>query len=111
MWRGCFLNPVFLYVAGSIKYDNSVARCAAAACTVGEEAAIIAAADFGTAGSDALDGKVVRFAGVTLDVGNGNVAKAQLDIAAGKVWAVVLTIRMQLRPGAFIPRGCHKLLV
>jgi hypothetical protein len=89
------LDPVFLYVAGSIKYDNSVASCAAAACTAGEEAAIFAAADSGTVGSDAVDGDVVSFTGVTLDIGNQTAANAQLDIAGGKVWAVVFTIRMQ----------------
>ena len=89
------LDPLFLYVSGSTKYDNSVASCAAATCTVAEEAAIFAAADSGTVGTDAMDGDVVSFAGVTLDIGNQNAANAQLDIAGGKVRAVVFTIRMQ----------------
>ncbi len=60
-----------------------------------EEATIFAAADSGTVGTDAVNGDVVSFAGVTLDVGNGNVANAQLDIAGGKVWAVSITGRTQ----------------
>ena len=89
------LDPVFLYVAGSIKYDNSVANCAAATCSVAEEAAIFASADSGTVGTDAVDGDVVRFTGVTLDIGDQSAAHAQLDIAGSRVWAVVFTIRMQ----------------
>jgi hypothetical protein len=89
------LDPVFLYVAGSINYDNSVATCALTDCTVAEEAAIFAATDSGTVGTDALDGDAVNFAGVTLDVGNENVANAQLDIAGSKVWAVIFSFRIQ----------------
>ncbi len=89
------LDPVFGYVPGSIKYDNSVANCAAATCNAAEEAAIFAAADSGTVGTDAVNGDVVSFTGVTLDVGNQNAANAQLDIAGGKVWAVVFTVKMQ----------------
>ena len=89
------LDPVFLYVAGSIKYDNSVVNCAAATCSVAEEAAIFTAADSGTVGTDPVDGDVVSFAGVTLDIGNQTAANAQLDIAGSSVWAVVFTIRMQ----------------
>jgi hypothetical protein len=89
------LDPVFAYVPGTIEYDNSVANCAAATCTMAEEAAIFAAADSGTVGTDAVDGDVVSFTGVTVDIGNSSVANTQLDIAAGKVWAVLFTMRMQ----------------
>ncbi len=89
------LDPLFLYTAGSIMYDNSVSSCAAASCTAVEEAAILTAAESGTAGTDAVNGDVVSFTGVTLDAGNRYVANGQLDIAAGKVWVVVFTTRMQ----------------
>jgi len=89
------LDAVFLYVGGSIKYSNSVATCALITCTAAEEAAIFAAADGGTAGTDAVDGDVVSFTGVTLDIGSQNTANAQLDIAGDRVWGVVFTIRMQ----------------
>lgn len=89
------LDPVFLYVGGSIRYDSSVAACAGATCTPGEEAAIFAAADGGTVGTDPVNGDVVSFTVVTLDVGNSSVANAQLNIPAGKVWAMVFAIRVQ----------------
>ena len=74
---------------------RSESACAGASCTVGEEAAIFAATDSGTVGTDVVNADLVSFTGVTLDVGNANAANAQLDIAAGKVWAVVFTVRMQ----------------
>ncbi len=89
------LDPLFLYVSGSIKYDNTVASCAAATCNAAEEDAILAATTSGTVGTDAVDGDVVSFTGVTLDIGNQTAANAQLDLAGGKVWAVVFTIRTQ----------------
>ncbi|MCP3980389.1 MAG: hypothetical protein GY716_13890 [bacterium] len=89
------LDPLFSYVGDSVAYDNSVASCAAASCTVAEEAAILAAADSGTVGTDAVDGDVVSLTGATVDIGNQIAANAQLDIAGSKVWAVVFTIRMQ----------------
>ena len=89
------LDPTFLYVPGSAKYDNSTPNCAATTCTAVEEAAIFAAADSGTVGTDAVDGDVVSFTGVTLDIGNQNTANAQLGIAGSKIWAVVFTTRMQ----------------
>ena len=69
--------------------------CAAATCTAGEEAVIFDAADSGTVGSDAVDGDVVSFTGVTLDIGNQTAANAPLDIAEDKVWSVVFTVRIQ----------------
>ena len=89
------LDPGFLYVAGSIKFDDSLAACAAVTCTAAEEAAIFAAADSGTAGSDAVDGDVVSFAGTTLDAGDQTVANARLDVAANTVWSVVLSVTVQ----------------
>lgn len=89
------LDPVFLYQPGSARYDNSTPSCAVYACTAVEEAAILAAADGGTAGTDAEDGDVINFTGVTLDMGNRFAAGAQLDLAADSVWAVVFTVQMQ----------------
>ncbi len=88
------LDPLFLYVNGSTRFDNS-ASCVALVCTPAEETAIFAAADAGTSGTDAVDGDVVSFSGVTLDIGNQNAANAQLDIAGSKVWAVVFSARIQ----------------
>jgi parallel beta-helix repeat protein len=89
------LDPSFAYEAGSMRYDNSVAACAAATCTALEEAAIYAAASAGTAGTDAVDGDVVSYAAPTLHAGNQVAANAQLDLAAARVWALLLTARMQ----------------
>lgn len=89
------LDPGFIYVPGSTKYDNSAANCGTTTCTGAEEAAIFAAADSATVGTDAVDGDVASFTGVTLDIGNQNAANAQLDIAGNRVWAVVFTFRMQ----------------
>jgi hypothetical protein len=37
----------------------------------------------------------VSAAAGTIDAGNGNVANAQLDIAAGSVFALVFTVQIQ----------------
>lgn len=85
----------FAYVAGSIRYDNSVARCAALTCTGAEEAAIFAAADAGAAGTDGVDGDVASYSPAAVRAGNQVVANAQLDLAEAKVWAMVFTVRVQ----------------
>ncbi|MBT8136317.1 MAG: hypothetical protein KJO54_04795 [Gammaproteobacteria bacterium] len=89
------LDPLFLYQAGTIKVDNSVAKCAAVACTPAEEATIFAAADGSAALSDAVDADVASIAGVTVDAGNQNVANAQMNAAADSVLALVFSVRMQ----------------
>ena len=90
------LDPLFLYQAGTIKVDNSVANCAAAACTPAEQAAIFAAADASAALTDGVDGDGASFtAGTTVDVGNENQANAQVDVAANTVLALVFTVQMQ----------------
>ncbi len=90
------LDPLFLYQAGTIKVDNSVANCAATACTPVEQAAIFAAADASAALSDGVDGDAASFtAGTTVDAGNENQANAQLDVAANTVLALVFTVQMQ----------------
>jgi parallel beta-helix repeat protein len=88
------LDPAFGYVAASMRIDASTDACVGAVCTPAEEAAILAAAEGGAAGTDAVDGDVVSVTGSTLDAGNQAAANAQLDIAAGKVWAIVFTVKM-----------------
>ena len=89
------LDPAFAYVTGSIRFTNAPASCAQMACTPAEEAAIFAAANTGTAGTDGVDGDVISFAGTTTYAGNQDIGNLQLDIAAGKVWAMVFTVRMR----------------
>ncbi len=89
------LDPLFLYQGGTIRVDNSVANCAAAACTVGEEAAIYAAASVVAANSDGVDADTSSFAGVTVDAGDQSVANGTLNVAANTVLAVVFTVQVQ----------------
>ena len=89
------LNAAFFYQAGTLKVDSSVANCAAASCTTGEEATIFTAVDGVAASTDAVDGDVVSIAGATIDAGNQNVANGPVNIPANRVWAVLLTVEMQ----------------
>ena len=89
------LDPLFAYQATSIRVDNSVANCAAAACTPAEEVAIYTAAAATGALTDGVDADTASIAGVTVDVGNQNVANGQLDAAANRVLAVVITVQVQ----------------
>lgn len=89
------LDPTFAYVGGSLRSDGATPACAQIACSAAEESAIFAAADAGTAGSDAVDGDVVSFAGQTVDAGNQNVAQGRLDVPAARVWALIFTVHMQ----------------
>lgn len=89
------LDPLFVYQAGTIRVDNSVANCAAAACTPAEVDAIYAAAAAAAASTDGVDADTASFAGVTVDAGNQNVANGQLDVAANTVMALVFTVQVQ----------------
>ena len=89
------LDPLFLYQGGTIRVDNSVANCGAAACNPGEEAAIYAAASIVVANSDGVDPDTSSFAGVTVDAGNQSVANGTLSVAANTVLAVVFTVLVQ----------------
>ncbi len=90
------LDPLFAYQSGSLQVDNSVAGCAAAACTPAEEAAIFAAAIATAVLSDAVDADVASFDGTdTVDAGNRYVANGQLDIAADSVLALVFSAKIQ----------------
>ena len=91
------LDPLFVYQAGTIRVDNSVANCAAIPCTGIEEAAMYAAAAGTAPLTDVVDAPdTVSFAGVTIDVGDENVVgNGQLDAAANRVLAVVFTVQVQ----------------
>jgi hypothetical protein len=89
------LDPGFAYLGGTLRTDDSQASCATGTCSGAEEAAIYAAANAGPAATDALDGDTASRSGATIDVGNQNVANAPLNLAAGKVFAIVFTVRMQ----------------
>ena len=90
------LDPLFLYTAGTIRVDNSVANCALAACDTTEEAAIYAAASGVAANTDAVDlADTSSFAGVTMDAGDQAVANGTLNVAANSVLAVVFTVQVQ----------------
>ncbi len=91
------LDPLFLYQAGTIRFDNTHINCAGAACIPAEEVTIYAAALGGTAVSDAVDGPDVgSFAGVTVDVGDEViVGNGQLDAPANRVLAAIFTVQVQ----------------
>jgi uncharacterized repeat protein (TIGR01451 family) len=92
------LDALFAYQTDTIRVDNSVANCAAAACTLAEEAAIYASAVAVAAGTDAIDAPdTVSFdiGTDTVDVGDESVANGQLDVAANTVMAVVFTVQVQ----------------
>ena len=90
------LDPAFLYQAGTIQVDNSVAECVLAVCTTAEELAIFTAVDGAPFLSDAVDGDAASYTGASLsvDAGNGNVGNLQLDINADAVWAILFSVKM-----------------
>jgi hypothetical protein len=81
------LDPAFVYQAGTIRVDNSVATGAA-------NAAIFAAVSASAPVSDANDGDVAGIAGTTLTAGTGG-GNAQVDIAASSVYAVLFDVTVQ----------------
>ena len=90
------LDPAFAYQPGTIRDDNTVVACAAAACTPAEEAAIFAAVTAAPLLSDAVDGDVAGLTGGnTIDAGDQNQANVQLDIAANRIWALLFSVKMQ----------------
>ena len=89
------LDPLFSYQANTIKVDNSVANCAGASCTAVEEAAIFAAVNAASAGTDAVDVDALSFTGGnTVDAGNQNQANAQLNAAANSTLAILFNVTM-----------------
>ena len=93
---GDVLDPVFVYQAGTIQADNSLADCAAVTCTPAEELAIFAAVDAAAVLTDAVDGDVASYTGASLsvDAGDGNIANLQLDINANEIWAILFAVKM-----------------
>lgn len=89
------LAGTFAYQAGTLKVDTSVPNCALGNCTPAEEAAIYASVNGQAASTDAVDGDVVSIAGATIDAGNQAVANSQLNVPANRVFAMLLTVRMQ----------------
>jgi len=90
------LDPTFQYQAGTLQVDNSVAECAAPACTVLEEQAIFTSVIGVAFLSDAPDGDVASYNGgsSSVDAGDGNVANATLNINADAVWAISFSVKM-----------------
>lgn len=91
------LDPAFQYQAGTVHVDNSLAECAAAACTPAEEQVIfntVSAAPFLT---DAIDADVASYTGASssIDAGDRNAANQRLDINGDAVWAILFSVRMQ----------------
>lgn len=88
------LDPAFVYQAGSIRADNSVANCAAQTCTPAEEDNIFAVVEVTGSLNDAVDGDVASYTAgsKTIDVGDESVANAQLNLAGQKVWAMVFEV-------------------
>ncbi|MFN0151655.1 MAG: LamG-like jellyroll fold domain-containing protein [bacterium] len=92
---GDVLDAGFAYVAGTMRFANTTSNCAGASCSGAEEQTIFDDAAAGTGLSDAIDGDVATFGASTIELGKQNAGNAQLDIAAGKVWAVVFTVKVQ----------------
>lgn len=92
------LDPLFLYSGpDTVQVDNSVANCAAVACTPAEEAAIFTAVDGAAASTDATGDDVASVTGgTTVDVGNSvQATNTQQNVAANTVLAVLITAVVQ----------------
>ena len=93
------LAASFAYQTGSIRVDNTVANCAAVACTALEEAAIYTAVNASAARTDAVDSPdpVSYTAGTTtIDAGNQSVvANGQVNLTGSRVWAMLFSVTMQ----------------
>ena len=83
------LDPTFGYITGSMKASNAI--------STGVSQAVIYSTVNAVAGtvSDAVDGDVGSFAGVTIDAGNENAANSTLDVAGSSVWAILFRALMQ----------------
>ncbi|MCA9756181.1 MAG: hypothetical protein KDA27_10285 [Candidatus Eisenbacteria bacterium] len=104
-WGGAFtdlsvediLDPGFEYVPGTIRTDTSVSACSVDGCTTPDEAAIYASVAAQSPGTDAVDGDGVSYTGGSqrIDAGNQNVANAQVDVPADRVWAILFDVRIR----------------
>ncbi len=77
----------FAYSADSLQYTTQATGTSAAALRT----AILASG----AKTDAVDGDVVSYAPDTIDIGDGTVANATLNIPAGTVWGMLFVVTMQ----------------
>ena len=94
------LEPGFAYVPGSIRTDGTLSSSATCPGGVCDDAAIFARVDgSGTPLGDGIgDGDVASYDGPgrSVELGNQNQAgNAQLDLSAGRVWAVRFSVRVQ----------------
>jgi hypothetical protein len=89
------LLPGFAYIGGSLRYSATTPNCPPSGCSPAEEAAIYSSIATGTAGTEGVDGDVVSFGASTVRIGNQDVPNAQLNVPAGRVWALRFRVRMQ----------------
>lgn len=89
------LDLGFAYEVESMRSANITANCATSSCTGAEEQAIFDDAVAGAALTDAADTDVATFGSGVIEIGKQNAGNAQLDIADGKVWAIVFTVKVQ----------------
>jgi uncharacterized repeat protein (TIGR01451 family) len=91
------LDPGFEYLPGTLRVDNSLAACPGDACDTAEEAAIYAAVAAQAPRTDAVDGDVASYSAAPrrVDAGNVNVANAQLNLDANRVWAMLIDVRVR----------------
>ena len=82
------LDSTFAYQAGSMMVDNTAANAST-------PTQIYNAVSAGTAMLDPIGADVASAVGVTIDVGNENVANGPLTIAANRVWAILFRTLMQ----------------
>lgn len=83
------LDSAFAYQAGSMKVDDTIASGATEAVIYSTVNAVA------TTLSDVVDADVASAVGVTIEVGDQNVANGQLDVPANSVWAVLFRVLMQ----------------
>ena len=77
----------FVYQAGTIKVDNSVA-------TGSTEAALYAAVNATSALTDAIDGDAAGISAATISAGL-SAGNAQVDALASSMWAILFTVEVQ----------------
>ncbi len=90
------LDASFAYSSPSIQVDNSVVECAAVACNGAEEGTVFTAVNLAPTLTDGEDGDVASYtaAGTTLDLGRAVKSNGQVNLAADRVWAALVTVSM-----------------
>jgi uncharacterized repeat protein (TIGR01451 family) len=91
------LDPGFSYMPGTIRVDNTVTPCSGDNCTAPEESAIYTAVAARPPVTDSVDGDAISYSGGPrrVDAGNVNVGNGQLNLAANRVWAMLVTVRVR----------------